>query len=86
MKRSGEGRGEREGVRTGSGKKKSQAKCEVAKKQLNKKKKGGGGRSKDRRGWKKDAVLRQRCKMSHTCLLSPSMLHTISLEYGCSNT
>lgn len=40
MKRSGEGRGGREWVRTGSGKKKSQAKCEVAKKQLNKKKKG----------------------------------------------
>lgn len=56
MKRSGEGRGGREGVRTGSGKKKSQAKCEVAKKQLNKKK--GGGRAGAKTG---EAGKRMRC-------------------------
>lgn len=47
---------------------------------------GGEAGAKTGEAEKKDAVLQRRCKVSHTCLLSPSMLHTISLEYGCSNT
>ena len=37
----------------------------------------GGG------AWYNRNVIKKGC---HTCLLSPNMLHTISREYGCSNT